>query len=201
VKIAYPPGATPLDPNEAAGLIPNIALQSELNAREEANILKARQWALSPRNRKLKSGILSSESLCLLHQKMFDDVWTWSGQFRQSEKNLGVSWFQIPIALHELCEDVKAQISHRSYYIDECAVRFHHRLVKIHAFPNGNGRHARLAADILLLSNGGKEFSWGQGLLEIPSGTRSRYIQALRVADEGDIMPLLAFARSSSSDN
>jgi Fic-DOC domain mobile mystery protein B len=196
VNIVYPPGATPLDPNEMEGLIPNIALQSELNAWEEDNIVKARRWALSPRNRKLKAGILSTENLRLLHHKMFDDVWRWAGQFRRSEKNLGVSWSQISVTLHTLCEDVKAQLQYQSYTLDECAIRFHHRLVQIHPFPNGNGRHARLACDLLLLQIGAKEFSWGQMRVTESGALRDMYITALRAADKGDIEELLRFARS-----
>jgi Fic-DOC domain mobile mystery protein B len=196
MKLIYPPGATPLDPNEIEGLIPNIALQSELNAREEENIIQARRWALSARNRRLQTGILSSYNLRLLHGKMFGDVWRWSGQFRRTEKNIGVSWYHIPSALHDLCEDVKAQLELRSYPIDECAARFHHRLVQIHPFPNGNGRHARLATDILLLSLGSKEFSWGRSNLVVDCSLRSSYIDALRVADRGEIQKLLEFAGS-----
>lgn len=196
MKLVYPPGATPLGPNEIEGLIPNIGLQSELNAREEENILQARRWAFSPRNRRLQSGILSSDNLRLLHRKMFEEVWRWSGQFRRSEKNIGVSWYHIPSTLHELCENVKTQLALHSYPLDECAVRFHHRLVHIHPFPNGNGRHARLATDILLRSVGSEEFSWGRANLLVDNNLRSSYIEALRSADRGNFALLLKFVRS-----
>jgi Fic-DOC domain mobile mystery protein B len=196
MRFVYPPGATPLDPNEIEGLIPNIGLQGELNAREEDNILKARRWALSPRNRSLKSGITSPENLCLLHEKMFEQVWRWSGQFRRTEKNIGVPWLHIPTALFNLCEDVKSQLEYQSYPLDECAARFHHRLVQIHPFPNGNGRHARLAADIFLTSQELPVFSWGEEKLEDIVSVRTRYIDALKAADRGDISPLLTFVRS-----
>ena len=196
MKLVYPPGATPLDPNEVEGLIPNISFQSELNAREEENIIQARRWALSSRNRRLQAGILSADNLRLLHRKMFENVWRWSGQFRRSEKNIGISWYQIPEALYDLCEDVKVQMEQHSYPLDECAVRFHHRLVQIHPFPNGNGRHARLATDILLLSVGSEEFSWGRSNLVVDCSLRSTYIDALRAADRGEIGKLLEFVRS-----
>jgi len=196
MQLVYPPGATPLDPNEIDGLIPNIALQSELNAREEENIIQARRWALASRNRRLQSGILSADNLRLLHRKMFENVWRWAGQYRRSEKNIGVSWYQIPSALLTLCEDVMTQLELRVYPLDECAARFHHRLVQIHPFPNGNGRHARLATDILLLSLGGEEFSWGRSNLINDSSPRADYISALRGADRGDIGQLLIFVRS-----
>jgi Fic-DOC domain mobile mystery protein B len=196
VRLIYPPGATPLDPNEIEGLLPNIGLQSELNAREEDNILRARRWALSPRNRALKSGITSPENLCLLHEKMFEDVWRWAGQFRRTEKNIGVPWLQIATALFNLCEDVKTQVKHHSYTLDERAARFHHRLVQIHPFSNGNGRHARLATDIFLTSCGSPEFSWGERTFHDPLVVRSRYIESLRAADKGDLTLLMTFVRS-----
>ncbi len=96
MRLIYPPGATPLDPNEIEGLLPNIGLQSELNAREEDNILRARRWALSPRNRALKSGVISPENLCLLHKKMFEEVWRWAGQFRRTEKTSGYHGYRSP---------------------------------------------------------------------------------------------------------
>ncbi|MCI0390170.1 MAG: mobile mystery protein B [Acidobacteria bacterium] len=195
MKLLYPAGATPLDPNEIVGLIPNIRLQSELNAREEENIVQARRWAYSSRNRRLKRDLLSNNGLKLLHRKMFVDVWRWAGAFRISEKNIGVLSYQITTQLHNLCEDVKTQLQHRSYPLDECAIHFHHRLTKIHPFPNGNGRHARLACDLLLHFNGGQDFTWGKGKLSEAGAVRSAYIDALRQADAGDIAPLLQFAR------
>jgi Fic-DOC domain mobile mystery protein B len=196
MKLIYPPGATPLDPNEIGGLIPNIRLQSELNAREEDNIIRGRRWAITSRNRRLRNNLLSVEGLKLLHQKMFDEVWKWAGSFRVTEKNIGVLAYQITPQLHNLCEDVMAQFTHQSYPLDECAVRFHHRLTLIHPFPNGNGRHARLACDLLLRFNGAEEFSWGRANLTEVSAVRKGYINALRLADDSDISQLLQFARS-----
>jgi Fic-DOC domain mobile mystery protein B len=196
VNLIHPPGATPLDPNEIDGLMPNIRLQAELNAREEDNIVRCSRWALSSRNRRLRNDLLSVAGLKLLHQKMFDAVWKWAGSFRLTEKNIGVLAHQITPQLHNLCEDVKAQLSHQSYPLDECAVRFHHRLTLIHPFPNGNGRHARLASDLLLRFNGAEEFTWGRTNLTEASAARKAYIDKLRLADEGDISLLLQFARS-----
>jgi len=196
MNLIYPPGATPLDPNEIDGLIPNIRLQSELNAREEDNIIRCRRWALSSRNRRLRNDLLSVAGLKLLHQKMFDEVWKWAGFFRLTEKNIGALAYQITPQLHNLCEDVKAQLAHRSYPLDECAVRFHHRLTLIHPFPNGNGRHARLACDLLLRFNSAEEFTWGRTNLTEALTVRKAYIDTLRFADDGDISLLLQFARS-----
>src|SRR4030095_4218838 len=124
MHIIYPRGAAPLDPNEIDGLIPSIRYQSELNAREEDNIIRCRRWALSSRNRRLRSDLLSVAGLKLLHQRMFDEVWKWAGSFRLTEKNIGILAYQITPQLHNLCEDVKAQLAHQSYLLDECAVRF-----------------------------------------------------------------------------
>ena len=143
MNLIYPPGATPLDPNEIDGLIPNIRLQSELNAREEDNIIRCRRWALSSRNRRLRSDLLSVTGLKLLHQKMFDEVWKWAGSFRFTEKNIGVLAYQITPQLHNLCEDVKAQLAHQSYPLDECAIRFHHRLTLIHETAKKPGQMLR----------------------------------------------------------
>jgi Fic-DOC domain mobile mystery protein B len=127
---------------------------------------------------------------------MLGDVWRWAGQFRRSERNIGIPFYEIPAAIRQLLEDTKAWIEYGSYPADEIAVRFHHRLVQIHPFANGNGRHARLMADLLIMQGGGKRFSWGSENLADPGVTRRQYIEALRAADRRDFGPLLAFARS-----
>lgn len=197
MNFEYPPGSTPLDPNEIEGLIPSVTTQAELNEFEDATILKARLWALNRRNRRLKTdGILSIDGLKLLHQKMFDGVWQWAGIFRLTEKNIGVSPHQIQMEISKLCDDVKYQIEKQVFSADECAVRFHHRLTAIHPFANGNGRHARLAADILVQNLGQKSFTWGAQDLGASSNARNAYISALRKADAGDVRELGMFTRS-----
>jgi Fic-DOC domain mobile mystery protein B len=196
MEFTYPDGATPLDPNEIEGLIPNIRFQSELNTREETNIVAARRWAFSPRNHRLRKNLLSIDGLQLVHRRMFYDVWQWAGTFRLTEKSIGVDPFHIAADLHNLCEDVKAQLEFRSMPLDESAIRFHHRLVQIHPFPNGNGRHARLVCDLFLQLHGGTEFTWGQGNPTNTGELKKNYIDALRRADRGDIIPLLEFAKS-----
>jgi fido (protein-threonine AMPylation protein) len=79
---------------------------------------------------------------------------------------------------------------------DEIGARFHHRLVFIHPFPNGNGRHSRLMTDVLMKDLGARRFTWGQGSLVSPSDLRKKYITALKSADNGNIKPLLDFVRS-----
>ncbi|HYL14863.1 MAG TPA: mobile mystery protein B [Terriglobales bacterium] len=130
-----------------------------------------------------------------LHRRMLGDVWRWAGKFRTSERNLGIAFYEIPVALRQLLDDTKAWIEYKAYPPDEIAARFHHRLVQIHPFPNGNGRHARLMADLLVMRLGGERFSWGSANLQDASAVRQRYIAALQAADDHDIGPLLAFAR------
>ncbi|GHU06751.1 cell division protein Fic [Betaproteobacteria bacterium] len=193
MKFHYTTGATPIDPDEAAGLIPgHITTQGELNEWEQTNILEGMQWAARQRKGKL----LSEEFLRELHRRMLGKTWKWAGQFRQSDKNIGVDWQQIPVHLRNLLEDVKVQIEFQSYPSDEIVLRFHHRLVWIHLFANGNGRHARLAADLLAQKLGRPAFTWGgQSLVEV-NDRRKIYLAALRAADAHVYDDLLAFARS-----
>lgn len=190
----YAPGATPLDPDEAAGLIPgHITTQGELNEWEQTNILQGVRWA----QRQKKGEVLDEPFLRELHRRMFDETWQWAGSFRRTDKNIGVDWRQIPVQLRNLLDDVKAQIKYGSYPVDEIALRFQHRLVWIHPFANGNGRHARLATDLLIARLGGATFSWGSQSLVEAGEQRKHYLAALRAADGGDYKPLLTFARSS----
>lgn len=192
IKLDYPTGATPLDADELASLIPgHITTQGELNEWEQLNIVQGENWA-----RKQRKEILNEGFLRQLHQQMFDETWKWAGEFRKSDKNIGVDWLKIGVELKKLLDDTHYQIEHASYPSDEIAVRFHHRLVAIHPFPNGNGRHARLMADLLLEHLGHPRFTWGRRSLVDASETRRDYIAALKAADARDIAPLMAFARS-----
>lgn len=196
----YPPGATPLDADELASLIPgHITTQGELNEWEQLNIVQGEQWAKrQPQQRK---EILNEAFLRQLHQQMFGETWKWAGEFRKTDKNIGVDWLKIGVELKKLLDDTHYQIEHASYPPDEIAVRFHHRLVLIHPFANGNGRHARLMADLLVERLGQPRFTWGSRSLVDASlidatPVRQQYIAALQAADARDITPLLAFARS-----
>jgi Fic-DOC domain mobile mystery protein B len=191
-------GATPLNPDEAEGLLhSHVATRGELDELEEANIQIGLEWALGRTSRSGRQlDVLSEEFLYALHERMFGDVWSWAGQVRRSEKNIGVARHTIRIEVRNLIEGARVWRERGVYSADEIAVRFHHRLVAIHPFPNGNGRHARLMADLLALQAGRPAFSWGGGRLTSTSELRTAYINALRMADGGDIAPLLEFARS-----
>ncbi|HUG82263.1 MAG TPA: mobile mystery protein B [Bryobacterales bacterium] len=184
--------ATPLTPEEMRDLIPaHIADRRDLNEVEQENIMRGQEWALGRRR-----DTLSEKFIKDLHRRMLGEVWRWAGDFRRSERNLGIPFYEIPAALRQLLDDTKAWIEHKSFPPDEIAVRFHHRLVQIHPFANGNGRHARLMADLLVMELGQERFSWGRANLQEVGDIRARYIAALNAADNHDIGPLLAFARS-----
>jgi Fic-DOC domain mobile mystery protein B len=184
--------ATPLSLEEQRDLIPSyVAFRSELNEAEQENIARAQDWGLNH-----KRDPLTEKFIKELHRRMLGEVWKWAGKFRTSERNLGVPFYEIPSAIVQLLADAHAWIEYRSYSPDEIAVRFHHRLVQIHPFPNGNGRHSRLTADLLAIRLGRERFSWGRERLRDAGIVRRRYIAALQAADHHDIGPLLLFARS-----
>ena len=198
VDLTYPPGATPVDADELASLIPgHLTTQGELNEWEQLNIQQGDEWA-----RKQRKEILNEAFVGQLHKQMFGETWRWAGSFRKSDKNIGTDWLKIGVDLKTLFDDVHYQIEHASYPPDEIAVRFHHRLVAIHPFPNGNGRHARLMADLLAERLSQPRFTWGSRSLPANAGlvdasaTRQAYIAALQAADARDYAPLLTFARS-----
>jgi Fic-DOC domain mobile mystery protein B len=185
--------STPLTEEEQEGLIPTwISLRSELNAAERKGILNAEQWAFSRKHKE----ILTEAFIRNLHKRMFKDVWRWAGQFRQTARNIGVNSWQITSELRKLLDNTHYWIEHQTYPVDEIAARFHHKLVWIHPFPNGNGRLSRIMTDILLKHLEQPRFTWGQGSLIEVSETRRRYVQALRHADEGQMEALFEFVRS-----
>jgi len=191
----YIDGQTPLSEEEKEGLlVKSCTTRGELDELEQLNIEKAVEWTLN--NKFSKEKILSEDFLKSVHKKMLGDVWEWAGKFRKSEKNIGVDWMKIGIELRLLIDDTKYWIENDIYPPDEIAIRFKHRLVNIHCFPNGNGRHSRLMADIIIESVFGmKEFSWGNSNLVKPDNTRKKYIDSIRKADNGTIEPLLEFSR------
>lgn len=191
---SLPAGATPLDPDEAVGLIPeHLSTRGELNAWEQVNIAKADDWLRMQQN---GGSVLNMDFLRELHRQMFSNTWKWAGKFRWTLKNIGGPPEAIPEQTNNLLADTRYWIEHHTYSVDEIAVRFHHRLVAVHPFPNGNGRHGRLMTDALLRELDAPPFTWGSGSIDDLGAVRDRYLHALRSADSGDYAPLLAFARS-----
>lgn len=183
---------TPLTEEERAQLIPAyITLRRELNEAEQVNITAALKW-LSGRKR----NVLDDAFLRDLHKRMFGKVWRWAGQYRTSPRNIGIDAYRIPMEMRQLVDDVRFWVENATFPPDEIAVRFSHRLVSIHPFPNGNGRHSRMAGDLLAMQLDQPPFSWGSISLVDAGATRRQYVTALQAADAHDIAPLLALARS-----
>lgn len=195
LKLEYNDGQTPLSEEEKEGLrVKSITTHEELNEHEQLNIEKAIIWTLQKRFK--TSEILTENFIKKLHKKMFGDVWKWAGEFRRSEKNIGVKWIFIGIELKKLLDDATFWIDNNIFASDELTIRFKHRLVNIHCFPNGNGRHSRMMADIIITSIFEKEiFTWHHSNMVKADETRGNYINAIRMADNGNIEPLISFAR------
>ena len=189
-------GQTPLDEEEKLDLIPSILLREDLNAFEQQNIIEARAWIMQ-KTVFSRHDLFSEKFLLLLHQRMYRNVWRWAGKYRRTNKNIGCDYYVIQVELRKLLDDVRYWINNKTFNMTELAIRTHHRLVKIHLFPNGNGRHARLYADVIIAKYRGDKLTWGSGNnLVKPDVTRNRYIEALRLADIGDYKELFDFARS-----
>jgi Fic-DOC domain mobile mystery protein B len=189
-----PADATPLTKDEQQGLIPTwITTRADLNHAERDNILRGLVWAR--RRKALPSEMVTDAFSMRLHKAMFGEVWNWAGAYRKTDKNIGTQWWRVPLECAELFDTIRYWIDHETYQPDELAVRFHHMLVSIHPFPNGNGRHSRMMADLLVERLNRQPFTWGRGNL-VEGELRHTYIRALRDADENDIRSLLAFSRS-----
>ena len=195
LEFNYIDGQSPLSEEEKEGLlIKSITTKGELDELEQLNIEKAVEWTLN--NKFLKEKILSEAFIKSVHKKMLGDVWEWAGKFRRSEKNIGVDCIRIGVELRLLLDDTKYWIKNDTYPPDEIAIRFKHRLVNIHCFPNGNGRHSRIMADIIIESVFKKDvFTWNNSNLVKPNSARKEYIDSIKKADNGIIEPLLDFAR------
>lgn len=196
LELKYNVGQTRLDEEEKEGLkIKSITTQGELDEFEQLNIEKAVEWTI---HTKLKSKkILTEKFIKDLHKRMYSDVWKWAGEFRKTEKNIGIPWIQIGIELKNLLDDTKFWIENKTFSPEEVAIRFKHRIVSIHCFPNGNGRHSRMMADIIMESIFGNEiFSWHQSNMVKANESRKEYINALREADNGNVTPLIEFAKN-----
>ena len=196
IEFVYEDGQTPLNEEEKEGiLIKSITTHGELDEHEQLNIEKAIEWIIGLKLEKER--ILTEEFIKTLHKKMLGKVWRWAGEFRRSEKNIGVKWINIGIDLRTLLDDTKFWIENKTFSPDEIAIRFKHRLVNIHCFPNGNGRHSRIMADIIIESVFGETiFTWNHSNMVKANETRAEYIKSIREADKGNIKRLINFART-----
>jgi len=195
LEMEYINDQTPLDEDEKEGLlIATITTRSDLDQFEQLNIEKAVAWTIH-RNFN-KNSLFTEDFIKALHTRMFSEVWEWAGSYRRSNKNIGVDWIKIGVELKLLIDDAVYWIDNKTFDPDEIAIRFKHRLVKIHCFPNGNGRHSRMMADIIISSVYDEEvFSWKLSNMVKPDETRKEYIRAIKLADKGEIQALLQFAR------
>lgn len=196
LDLEYSDNQTPLDDDEKEGLrILAITTRGELDEFEQQNIEQAIQWT---HNRAFKpEAIFSEHFIRTLHKKMYNEVWIWAGKFRKTDKNIGIDKWQIPTALKQLLDDALFWYKNNTYSADEMAIRFKHRLVSIHCFPNGNGRHSRLMADLIISKIFGLPvFTWGAKNTNPEADPGKKYIAALRAADKGDFSLLIGFARS-----
>ncbi len=191
------PGQTSLDDDEKEGLkISSIATRAELDEFEQQNIEAAMEWVLKQRSIKTQV-VLSEKFIKNLHKKMYGNVWRWAGEFRKSSRNIGIDPWQISTALKNLNDDAVLWVENKTFGPDEIAVRYKHRLVSIHCFPNGNGRHSRLMADIIVSKIFRLPvFSWGTLDQPKQKNPRDIYLKAIRNADKNDFGLLLEFARS-----
>jgi len=199
LELHYKKGQTPIDEEEKEDLLlPTISTRGELDEFEQANIEKAIEWSLKINTS--RNEVLSVDFIIELHHRMFSDIWGWAGTFRRSNKNIGVDKFSIDQELMMLTEDCRYWVANKIYPEDEIAIRYKYRMVTIHPFPNGNGRHSRISGDILASKVLKRPvFSWGGHGIEQEGETRSRYLESLYSANQGDIRPLLEFARSGMS--
>ena len=196
LNLVYEDGQTALSEEEKEGLlIGSISTRGELDEFEQLNIEKAIEWTLTRTFRKER--VITEAFVMDLHRKMYEDVWRWAGEFRKTNKNLGVDWTQIGIELKKLIDDCSFWVDNFTYNEDEIAIRFSHRIVSIHCFPNGNGRHSRLIADVIISHLFKKPvFTWSRNNLVKKGDARTSYLTAIRQADKGDIQPLINFART-----
>lgn len=196
LTLNYSYSQTPLEEEEKEGLkIASVSTKGELDEFEQKNIEEAVTWLYG---KKLNADkILTAGFICNLHKRMFDKIWKWAGRFRSAEKNLGVRAYEIPAALKMLLDDTRYWLENSTYPPDEIAIRFKHRIVSIHCFPNGNGRHSRLMADILIEKIFKLPvFTWGAASLYADGDIRKMYIDAIRQADRDEWELLIHFARS-----
>jgi Fic-DOC domain mobile mystery protein B len=196
LELHYSDGQTPIDEDEKLGLmISTISTKAELDEFEQLNIEEALQWINGKKFKRAE--VFSQQYVCMIHRRMFGNVWSWAGKFRNTNKNIGVDKFEIPLSVRILCDDALFWVEHEVFPLDEIAIRFKHRLVSIHCFPNGNGRHSRLMADVIIDNLLGQpHYSWGSQGLITAGDARKAYIDAIQKADRGNLAPLIQFSRT-----
>lgn len=181
-------GRTSLTVQDLQGLkLPFVKTRAQLSAVEGPNIVSGKQATLTSRKSRVPN-MLSVEYLRELHSRMFNDVWDWAAQIPSTElqNEFAASVPGIRPQLSILYADaIEYWLNDKRMTPEEFAVRVHHRVVKIHPFRNGNGRHSRLLADLLLSENFGLEtFTWG-GSAQLGAGDlyRQPYLEGLKAAD------------------
>lgn len=191
---SYAAGAAPLTADDLDGLIPRdyITTQEQLNQWEQANITKALGWLSG-----VKRDCLADSFVYELHRRMFDDTWEWAGARRLRETNVGCDPNHILTNVRQLVDNARHWIDRGTYEPYEAVARYSHKMVTIHPFRNGNGRHSRLIGDCLAMTLGITVPTWGGGQnLSLEGPLRQQYLAALRKADVNDYTDLLGFAWS-----
>jgi Fic-DOC domain mobile mystery protein B len=191
-----PAGASPISDEQAEGLKQTwVSTQEDLNAVEEKNFSRGRDWLF--KSKREANDISRIEFLCTLHKKMLGEVYSWAGEIRRNQTNIGIESHQIRTSVENLRRDLLSWIDNQSHTEEEIAIKYHFRLVQIHPFLNGNGRLSRFLADFLNEKYFENEpFSWGRKNLILKGEARSSYLRALKDADQENLMPLIEFARS-----
>ena len=184
-------GETPLD--DLSGALVDIKTRQELDELEHKNNNKAyaKYLLMNPSKKALP---MTYQSLCEIHKDMFGEVWSWAGEKRTSEKNLGVSPVKIGSEIHRFLHELH-QWEKEGAPPSEIAAKMHHRLVAVHPFENGNGRWARLVTNLYLHKNGQPLIQWPTDPDFVEKVFRPQYLAALKSADKGDYKPLLKLHR------
>jgi Fic-DOC domain mobile mystery protein B len=188
------PAETPLTPSESERLVPSLSTRGELREIERLGIHAARVWAMRPATL-ARSDLLSVEFVRELHRRMFGGIWRRAGRFRTAEEGAGWECGRVAQGVGLFLDDAEGWLRYSTYPVHEAAVRLHHRLVSVRPWANGNGRHARLMADVVVAAQGEAPLTWG-ARVPGPGSPSQRYFEAIAAADGGDLDPLVGFARS-----
>ena len=143
-----------------------------------------------------KNQTFSETLVRTLHQLVTKDTEKeWAGRYRESNVIIGGAdhtppdALEVPSQMKNLMDWLKA--NKKSLHVIELAALFHHRLVYIHPFLDGNGRTARLAMNLLLMRA-------GYPLVVILKNDRKKYYRVLSSADKGNPKPLVQFVAQSA---